>query len=303
MSTPDSSSISDSLWSSILQRTQSALACGALQSIPTVYEFVEDGEICFLVRILANIARKEADQIHQAEKAAKTGKDFNPFLPYEPELFVADLSPTHVCLLNKFNVVDHHILMVTRTFESQDTWLTLADFETAASCLQTMDGLVFYNGGRDAGASQPHKHLQWVPFPLMPDGSDLPIHRAIAPLSSTTIDKIPQWKFRHGVMKWSAQLWQQPCLEIATQMLAAYQQLLAVVGFPYDSAQVQQTGAYNLLITREWMLLVGRSQEQYQSIGVNSLGFSGALLVRDAQQLDQLKAIGPMNLLNAVALP
>ena len=34
----------------------------------------------------------------------------NPFLPYEEDLYVCDLSPTHVCLLNKFNVVDHHFL-------------------------------------------------------------------------------------------------------------------------------------------------------------------------------------------------
>ena len=41
----------------------------------------------------------------------------NPFLPYDPALLVAPISPTHVALLNRFNVVDDHFLIVTRSFE------------------------------------------------------------------------------------------------------------------------------------------------------------------------------------------
>lgn len=38
-----------------------------------------------------------------------------------------DLSSTHVLLLNKFNLVDRHVLVVTRTFEDQNEPLTLED--------------------------------------------------------------------------------------------------------------------------------------------------------------------------------
>jgi ATP adenylyltransferase len=48
-------------------------------------------------------------------------------------------------------VVDHHILIVTRAFEDQDTWLTLADFEALAICMAEIDGLAFFNGGRWRG--------------------------------------------------------------------------------------------------------------------------------------------------------
>ncbi|MCG8361947.1 MAG: phosphorylase, partial [Pseudanabaenales cyanobacterium] len=61
--------------------------------------------------------------------------------------------------------------------------------------------------------------------------------------------------------------------------------------------------AYNLIATRQWMLVVPRSQESYQEISVNSLGFAGSLLVRNIEQMQLLKDIGPMNLLKSVALP
>ena len=151
----------------IKEQTQHGLECGALQSIPTDYEFVEQNGIHFLVRILSNLNRKDEAKEKQ-DKAAKTGKDFNPFLPYEKDLFVADISQTHLCLLNKFNVVDNHLLIVTREFEEQENLLNYQDFQAMWACLAQIDGLAFYNGGKVAGASQRHKHLQLVPTPLAP---------------------------------------------------------------------------------------------------------------------------------------
>lgn len=64
----------------------------------------------FLVRKVAMLAKKEKSTTTQA-----SGRPFfNPFLPPDPNMFVCDISPTHVCLLNKFNVVDYHILACTK---------------------------------------------------------------------------------------------------------------------------------------------------------------------------------------------
>jgi ATP adenylyltransferase len=51
------------------------------------------------------------------------------------------------------------------------------------------------------------------------------------------------------------------------------------------------------------MLLVPRSVEQVQGIAVNSLGFAGSLFVRDAQEMETVRAFGPMTLLRRVGLP
>ena len=114
------------LWQKVVDRTSHALQCGALLTIPTDYEFVEQNGVKFLVRILSNLDRKYQAKKKQDRDTA-TGKDFNPFLPYEEDLFVADISATHVCILNKFNVVGYHLLIVTRAFEEQESLLTLQD--------------------------------------------------------------------------------------------------------------------------------------------------------------------------------
>lgn len=294
------------LWDKIQTQTRHALNCGALQSIETQYEFLEEGGMRFLVRILANLARKEkADQTQKSKQQA--GQAFNPFLPYEADLFVADISSTHLCLLNKYNVVDNHILIVTRDFEDQDTWLTLADFQALAVTMAEIDGLAFYNGGPLAGASQRHKHLQLVPPPLCPDGSLLPLGQVIAQLdcqqepqidSSTCISHNPDFPFHHAIAHLPPD-WLAFIPDAAKLLLNTYQDLLIHLGCNLQNSP--QVFPYNLLITRQWMVLICRSQDNYQSIPVNSLGFAGSLLVKNQAQLALLKSLGPMTVLKHVA--
>ncbi|MEM8637683.1 MAG: phosphorylase [Cyanobacteria bacterium P01_G01_bin.54] len=280
----------------VRQRSQAALESGALRPIETNYTYLEQGGMRFLLRILANVERKvQATQAHRQKDP-----DFNPFLPYDPELWVCDLSTTHVCLLNKFNVVADHILIVTRVFEAQTHWLTAADFVAWASGLNQMDGLGFYNGGTAAGASQPHKHLQIVPFPMLPDGKPLPIEAMIAaiPNNAAIFNPIACLPFHHALVQLP------PAPINAEQLYRAYQQALVAVDLVTDSDPLQgcQTGAYNLLVTRRWLLLVPRERDDWQGISVNSLGFAGTLFVKNAQQQDRLAAIGPMALLTQVAV-
>lgn len=290
------------LWQRIINQTEFALNCGALLSLPTMYEVMEQDGVQFLVRILANLVRKQAAKAEQDE-AARLGKDYNPFLPYEADLFVADLSDTHVCLLNKYNVVEHHILIITRGFEPQERLLTLADFEALWRCLAEVEGLAFYNGGKDAGASQRHKHLQIAPLPLTPNGNSIPI-AAIFPstLPTDEIITLPELPFVHALTGLDPH-WLDSA-QAATALLECYDALLRSVGLE-DSQTApdgMQSGAYNLLATRQWMLLIPRSQESFAEISVNSLGFAGTLLVRSQPQLDLLKQLSPLSLLNRVAI-
>lgn len=293
----------NTLWERTIQRSATALACGALHSIPTTYEQIEQAGIPFLVRILANIARKEKAQQADAQTPKTEGKPFNPFLPYEETLFVADLSPTHLCLLNKFNVVDHHLLIITREYEDQENWLTLRDFEALAACMAEIDGLAFYNAGRDAGASQPHKHLQIVPLPIAPDGISVPIEAAIAPiLSHASIAIASPLPYHHAIAPLDLD-WTASPIDLAHVLLHTYYALLATVDLPYVPSSDRQSGAYNLLVTRRWMMLVPRSQDAFDGIAVNSLGFAGALLVRNHEQLAHLKTYEPLTILQNVAFP
>ncbi|AMA10115.1 MULTISPECIES: ATP adenylyltransferase family protein [unclassified Picosynechococcus] len=278
------------LLTKIQHTTRHAKQVGALHSLTTAQEVIVDHGIPFVVRILEQLDRKENYQAKQ-EKAK-----VNPFLPYEQDLFVCDLTPHHVCLLNKFNVVDHHILIITREFQPQETWLMEADFTALAHCLQRLDGLAFYNAGAIAGASQPHKHLQLIPFQSNGETFSVPIDQVLSQLNDRMQpQQIPLFPFMHGIIP----LPQDYDGKILFDCYLALLRFLRFIDGPLNPGW--QTQAYNLLVTRRWMLLVQRAQDQYEKIPVNSLGFAGALLVRNQMQLSLLKKLTPLQLLASVA--
>lgn len=138
-----------------------ALASGALQPIRTEQTSIEcDGVPHFSVRWVSSLALKDRARV---DTVTRRRPDFNPFLPPEAALTVAALGPDHLVVLNKFPVIERHLLIVTRRFEDQSTALSHADFRALAALIAAAGGLGFYNGGRIAGASQAHKHLQWIP--------------------------------------------------------------------------------------------------------------------------------------------
>ena len=292
------------LWDRAQAAAQHALACGALKPIPAVAERVHDGGIAFTVWRLAQPSTQLPADRAQVAKPAWSERDANPFLPYDPDMFVCDLSDTHVCLLNKYNVLNTHLLLVTRAFEHQTDWLTVADFEAVRLCMTEFDGLAFYNGGRIAGASQRHKHLQYVPLPLAPNDVGLPIS-AVVPAAEwhDDIGRIDSLPFVHALARIGAGAGESNVATLqAEALLETYRRLRSAAGIPVTSAQ-RQSMAYNLLVTSDWMLIAPRRAESYHDISVNALGFAGSLLVRNIPQLDLIRSIGPLALLSHVGVP
>lgn len=265
--------------------TARALATSALRPIPTTLHHVDDGGVRFVVRMLAG---------HNAKPQPDPASD-NPFLPYDPALFVADLPPAHVCLLNKFPVVANHLLVVTRAYVSQDALLDADDFAALTGCMAQIDGLAFYNAGRIAGASQHHKHLQVAPFPLDPDGADLPMQAVLGARAPA------------GRLVWAEALPFPHCLAWlppdnppdAAALADLYRAMLRAAGV-WDGGD-DLPRPYNWLATRRWAMIVPRTAEKIAGMSVNALGFAGSLLVRDAAQLAWLRDFGPLAALDAVA--
>jgi ATP adenylyltransferase len=287
------------------ERVQAARRDGALQSIATSLQCIDDGGIRFLVRVLSSLTQKQREARAQADGAGRGQAGANPFLPHDPRLFVADLTPTHFCLLNKFNVVDGHLLLVTRAFEDQERLLTPADLDAMAVALGEIDGLGFFNGGTAAGASQPHKHLQLVPLPLAGDGGGqaLPIEPLLAPVLAEAEPGapalVPAFPFRHAVLALGGRA-------SAANLDQGYRRLLAATGLAAADAaahpEARPAMAYNLLVTRRWMLIVPRSGEQVGGIGINALAYAGSLFVRDQAQMAAVKRVGPLRLITRAAV-
>jgi ATP adenylyltransferase len=241
-----------------------------------------------------------------AMKAMPTGAqpNANPFLPYDPDLFVSEISQTHVALLNKFNVVDHHLVIVTRSFEPQEALLTNEDCAALLICLAEIDGLGFYNAGPAAGASQCHKHLQLIPLPASTEPR-LPIEPLLRSVKMAgTTGMVPGLPFLHAYAPMDPE-WIDQRSDGASSLLACYHSLLRAVGWSVEATvgNPAASAPYNLLVTRQWLLLVPRSEEYFEGISINALGFAGALLVKDAAQLAILRKQGPMSALQRVALP
>ncbi len=270
--------------------TQGALEAGTLEPLPVSLESAPDAGIRFAVRVLTPSDRKR----HHTERQKDRGQ--NPFLPYEQAMFVCDISPTHLCLLNKFPAVPGHTLIVTRAFEEQTELLTREDFEASWLCLQEGEALVFYNAGGPAGSSQPHRHLQIVPAPVAPGFLRSPIDAAIADARFTDgMGRVEAFAFHHALAR----------LRIAGA--ASHKRAAEIIHALY-LAMARAFGCdkpdrpYNLLLTRDWLLFVPRVRAHWQRIGVNGLGFAGCMLVRGPEQLAALRAHGPLNVLRDVSV-
>lgn len=282
------------LWPRVDAVTAAALRSGALQTIPTTSAVLVDRGIPFAVRVVGQLARKAAVRTSLPPGVPPP----NPFLPYDPALFVAEVTPRHVCLLNKYNVVERHLLIVTRHFEGQQTALNASDFAALARCMAEGEGVGFYNSGPAAGASQPHKHLQWVPV----SPADLPLAASIDAAAERHLGRADCFRFEHAIERLRSLDFTQP--DDAGQRLAdTYRRLLAACGFPLSADPSAELPSYNLVVTREWMLLTPRRRECFAGISLNALAFVGALLVKDVEQLDTLRRHGPWVALEAVARP
>jgi len=304
----------DSLIPLLDARIRTALAGGSLLPIATEQEVVEDGGVRFHVRVVSSLRRKEAEMKGRGEAPAGTRSlatpaqgsadrppAVNPFLRPEPELTVAEVSRTHLAILNKFNVLPRHLLLVTRRFAPQETLLDAEDFRALAACMEQLDGIGFYNGGRTAGASQPHKHLQLVPLPL---DDQAPAGRPRVPMETLLQGPgphCPGLPFAHSYRPLGGAI--RGGAEGAAHLQALYVEMLEelAIGSHQRDGALWQSAPYNLLVTRDWMLAVPRSQECFRGVSINALGFAGSLFVKERGQLELIRREGPMRVLAAVA--
>ncbi|KAG1663388.1 hypothetical protein FOA52_007125, partial [Chlamydomonas sp. UWO 241] len=161
------------LWARVEAVYGTAQASGVATKTDTKVCLLPDpslGGAEFVVRLATALKKKPQGSAAKpaTKRHASPNPPPNPFLPYEEALWVAHLSDTHTCVLNKFNVVPYHSLVVTRKFESQGDPLNAQDLAGASALLGAMPfgGIAFYNCGPESGRSQPHKHMQVVPLPL-----------------------------------------------------------------------------------------------------------------------------------------
>ena len=291
------------LWARIRTTTEHALRSGALLPIRTNQAVIEEAGLRYFVRVLESLKRKDQARKNQ-DPAPEQAKAADPFLPPERDLTVGPVSDTHVAVLNKYNVVENHLLIVTRRFEEQTLLLTQADFDALWLCMSEYESLGFYNGGSEAGASQRHKHLQAVPLPLGADGPAVPTEPLFPPAPAGEVTSVSRFPFLNVFARLDPALAGSP-VAASRVSYGLYGRMLVRAGMqaPVPGEATPQSRPYCLLMTRAWMLLVPRSQEFIDGISLNALAFAGSFFVRDREQLELLRQRGVMKALAEVSVP
>lgn len=281
--------------SALLERIRSvsskALQIGARQPIETTSTLLSSHPP-FLVRVVQNLARKaEASAKGDERSEGSNKKSFNPFLPYDQDLYVQDMGEDHVLLLNKFNVVADHVLIVTKKFEEQSDLLSVGDMEGMWRCLIEVDGVGFYNSGRISGASQRHKHLQVICGTVGEMGNVggvVPFDEILtewARKSEGGVFRARELGYWHVGMGMEGVGGGQGCME-------NYMRLMGEVMKDERAEKEGSRLAYNMVVTRRWMVLIPRRNEYFRGISVNALGFAGCLLVKEEELLEVIKKVG-----------
>lgn len=283
--------------STIDATTARAERSGALQAIHTEQQSIEQDGLRFVVRWVSTLASKDLSHLAAATRA---NPGANPFLPPEPDLTLGAIGADHLAILNKFPVIPRHLLIVTRAFEDQTAPLNQRDFDALAQVMNRLGGLGFYNGGLEAGASQRHKHLQWIPeesgnASLAAFSDALP--GTLGRFDTATHAALP---WRHCFVRLRGR---DDSAGVTTGATLAHAFSLACDALGKAGAQRPGVVPYNLLVNRDWLLLLPRSQALHQGIPVNALGFAGSLFVRQPEQIATIRRIGPLQLLTAVARP
>ncbi|MGH8274495.1 MAG: DUF4922 domain-containing protein [Gammaproteobacteria bacterium] len=267
----------DVLWKRAKTLRNAGIVDGAVTVFPHRTETLCADGITWVLRILTG-------------KAPQAATEPDPFLPpYDKRLLVAELGPRHALLLNKYPVLDEHLLIVTRAALPQGALPEPEDFGAAATLLAGAPALAFYNGGPESGASQPHRHFQAVALPLGPASEPVPTAAWIE--RAATGARLP---FPGAATMLDPALWDCETPDKALHDTAA--RLLSRSGRDPNTP-----GSFNLLFTREWMLAVPRRSRKFQGVSVNALGYAGALIARSAGGRHTLGALGPLTILRGAA--
>ena len=292
-------------------RSRSALASGALQPVQAEQIELEDAGMRFIVRWVSSLAAKDATKRPLAAGEREAGRggeevaipggprdpNFNPFLNPDPELTVGPIGDAHVAILNKFPLCEGHLVLARRTFEEQLLPLTRSDFAALAEIMAEAGGIGLYNGGTAAGASQRHKHVQWMPpaegnanlrlFAAgLPDSvveQDVAVHPALPMKHSFVRVRCGQGEVAH---------------EAAASMHAAY--VRACRALDLEPGVDGLLPACNLLVSDGWLLMLPRSQEHFEGISMSAVCFGGTLYTRQPEQIESIRRVGPLRALAAV---
>ena len=226
--------------------------------------------------------------------------------------------PGYNLVLNRFPVIARHFLLCTADFQPQAQPLRACDLAAVHAVLDAWPGpegeerergrlYGFFNSGAHSGASQPHRHVQFLPLPPLAE-RELPFDAAPAPTRTptpapTTVWTHPGMPFVSFCIRFST--------NTAEEFVLAYQTLLARVEEAAGGASSEGGGekgvgvSYNMGVTREWMVLAPRTSEDgdREGVSVNGTVLAGELMAKRQEDWEFFGSGGLEEALRGIGIP
>ncbi|CAG7924434.1 unnamed protein product [Penicillium olsonii] len=270
--------LSEALPALVSRRFISARDAGHLVFSQTHLAIINAAGISYQLRYCPALAKKPTNLTPNHE--SKSPKP-DPFENPSPDLLIAQFppeKPVYNLILNKFPVIPNHFLLVTKDWQAQTDLLDKGDLEATYECLKawnTGDGskglFAFFNSGDDSGASQPHRHLQFLPVEAMRQPGSDSWHPLIDLLQPTSPSPSPKFQHLSGLpfAHFALPLPQNPSADTLHSIyMTLYKAAAAATrGYAHDQdpealpSQGPSSISYNLAMTRSTMLICPRRQE------------------------------------------
>lgn len=235
---------------------------------------------------------------------------------------------SHNIILNKYPVIPNHFILATKENKAQTDLLEEDDLYLSHACLHAWEDtrhslFAFFNSGDHSGASQAHRHLQFLPVEDM--------------IGDTDDDWVPLCNTMNFPTHGSSLLLHNPTLPVVhfavslednpgpTEMLHRYHLLLKaglakISGWEsldsLDTVVIHQHGktafSYNLAMTTKLMAILPRKSESSQigniaqgTIDINGTILAGTMMVKAEEEWQQLRQDPSMvqQILQDIAFP
>lgn len=244
--------------------------------------------------------------------------------------------------MNKYPVIPNHFILATKRFEKQTDLLEKEDLGIAYACLEAWAdpgyGLksngeeekneeerrlfAFFNSGEESGASQPHRHIQFLPIEDMRDQQEDPESEkrsaswtplidlllttsADVETSSNGIRNLRSLPFQHFAVRIPAS----PSVEALHEMYLSLYRAALLASTPTlptitTTEQTRTSGpaaiSYNFAMTRDIMIICPRQKETASlpglgpdaGVSLNGTILAGTLMVKTEEQWDCLRGDG-----------
>ncbi|CAG8029584.1 unnamed protein product [Penicillium salamii] len=270
--------LSEALPALVTRRFTAARDAGHLVFSQTHLSIINAAGISYQLRYCPALAKKPTNL--KPDNGTKSPKP-DPFENPSPDLLIAQFppeKPVYNLILNKFPVIPNHFLLVTKDWQAQTDLLDKSDLEATYECLKawnTNDGskslFAFFNSGDDSGASQPHRHLQFLPVEAMRQpGSDawyplIDLLQPASPSPSPKYQHLPGLPFAHFALP----LPPNPSADTLHSIYITLYKAAAAATRGHAPGQDTETLpsqgpssiSYNLAMTRSTMLICPRRQE------------------------------------------